>query len=83
MFTPELPPNEPTWVSRCCPTECVEERKRLEEENKRLMKIAHSLAMLIVESGQYKDPKIREVVDNLVFVKISAEEAGDETSRRS
>ena len=22
MFTPELPSDKPTWVSRCCPSEC-------------------------------------------------------------
>jgi hypothetical protein len=29
MFTPELPPNEPIWVSRSCPAECIREHERM------------------------------------------------------
>lgn len=31
-----LPPEAPIWVSRCCPTECIEERKRLQAERNQL-----------------------------------------------
>jgi len=47
MFRPELPPNEPTLVSRCCPTECVEEKEQLRARVKELER----------QIGEYKKAK--------------------------
>ena len=53
MFTPQLPEDKPTWVSRCCPSECVEEKNQLKARVKKLEDTLDSILCLVAEGPEF------------------------------
>ncbi len=78
-----LPPEQPIWVSRCCPTSCVENIKKLEADNAALrerlerMVVAAVYAKVAIDNYFHKEwgqSELQDAYDKLKQAIAAAKE---------